>query len=62
MGNYIHNQMEWNVCVLCFPFNLLLSQNNTISLRGLRKSARRRACALMGVHGAALDIKIYIIY
>jgi hypothetical protein len=23
----------------------------------LRKSARRRVCALMGVHGAALDIK-----
>jgi hypothetical protein len=24
----------------------------------LRKSARRRACALLSVHGAALDIKI----
>jgi hypothetical protein len=33
------------VCAL-FPENLLLSQNNNISLRGLRKSARRRACAL----------------
>jgi hypothetical protein len=33
------------VCAL-FPVNLLLSQNNNISLRGLRKSARRRACAL----------------
>jgi hypothetical protein len=37
------------VCAL-FPANLMLSQNNNISLRGLRKSARRRACA-------ALDIK-----
>jgi hypothetical protein len=34
------------VCVLCSPVNLLLSQNNNISLRGLRKSARRRACVL----------------
>jgi hypothetical protein len=33
------------VCAL-FPVNLLLSQNNNISLRGLRKSARRCACAL----------------
>jgi hypothetical protein len=32
-------------CAL-FPANLLVSQNNNISLRGLRKSARRRACAL----------------
>jgi hypothetical protein len=48
------------VCAL-FPVNLLLSQNNNISLRGLKKSARRRACALLSVHGAALDIKIYII-
>jgi hypothetical protein len=29
-----------------FPVNLLLSQNNNIILRGLRKSARRCACAL----------------
>jgi hypothetical protein len=28
----------------------------------IRKSARRRACALLSVHGAALDIKIKIIY
>jgi hypothetical protein len=34
------------VCVLCYPVNLLLSQNNNISLRGLRKIARRRAYAL----------------
>jgi hypothetical protein len=34
------------VYVLCSPVNLLLSQNNNINLRGLRKSARRRACAL----------------
>jgi hypothetical protein len=33
------------VCAL-FPVNLLLSQNNNIILRGLRKSARRCACAL----------------
>jgi hypothetical protein len=46
MGNSIHNHMEWNLCVLCSPVNLLLSQNNNISLRGLRKSIRRRACAL----------------
>jgi hypothetical protein len=26
MGNYIHNQMEWNVCA-CPPVNLLLSHN-----------------------------------
>jgi hypothetical protein len=43
------------VCAL-FPVNLLLSQNNNIRLRGLRKSPRRRACALLSVHGAALDI------
>jgi hypothetical protein len=41
------------VCAL-FPANILLSQNNNISLRGLRKSARRCACALMGVHDDAL--------
>jgi hypothetical protein len=34
------------VCVLCSPVNLLLSQNNNIRVRGRRKSARRRACAL----------------
>jgi hypothetical protein len=34
------------MCVLCSPVNLLLSQNNNISLRGLRKSARRHTCAL----------------
>jgi hypothetical protein len=33
------------VCDL-FRANLLLSQNNNISLRGIRKSARRRTCAL----------------
>jgi hypothetical protein len=33
------------VCAF-FPANLLLSQNNSISLRVLRKIARRRACAL----------------
>jgi hypothetical protein len=33
------------MCAL-FPANLLLSQNNNISLWGLRKSTRRRACAL----------------
>jgi hypothetical protein len=49
------------VCVL-FPANLLLSQNNNISLRSISKSTHRRACALMGVHGTDLDIKIYIIY
>jgi hypothetical protein len=32
--------------VLCSPVNLVLSQNNNISLRVLRKSARRRTCAL----------------
>jgi hypothetical protein len=36
--------MEY-ACAL-FPANLLLSQNNNISLRGLRKSVRRRTCAL----------------
>jgi hypothetical protein len=30
------------VCAL-FPANLLLSHNNNISLRGIKKSARRRA-------------------
>jgi hypothetical protein len=34
------------VYVLCSPANLMVSQNNNISLRGLRKSAPRRACAL----------------
>jgi hypothetical protein len=34
------------VYVICSPVNLLLFQNNNINLRGLRKSARRRACAL----------------
>jgi hypothetical protein len=34
------------VRVLCSPVNLRLSQNNNISLRGLRKSALRCACAL----------------
>jgi hypothetical protein len=33
------------VCAL-FPANLLLSQNDNISLRGLRKSMHSRACAL----------------
>jgi hypothetical protein len=32
--------------VFCSPVNLRLSHNNSISLRGLRKSARRRACVL----------------
>jgi hypothetical protein len=32
--------------VIFSPVNILLSQNNSIPLRGLRKSARRRACAL----------------
>jgi hypothetical protein len=49
----------WNGCVSAlFPANLLLSQNSNISLRGLRKSARRHSCAILRVHGAALDIKI----
>jgi hypothetical protein len=43
------------MCAL-FPANLMLSQNNKISLRGLRKSARRHACALER-ECAALDIK-----
>jgi hypothetical protein len=34
------------MCVFCSSVNLLLSQNNNISLRGLAKSARRCACAL----------------
>jgi hypothetical protein len=33
------------ICAL-FPANLLLSQNDNISLRGLMKSMHRRACAL----------------
>jgi hypothetical protein len=49
------------VCAL-FPVNHLMSQNNNMSLRGIKKSARRRACALLSMHGAALDIKIKIIY
>jgi hypothetical protein len=32
--------------VLCSLVNILLCHNNNISLRGLMKSARRRACAL----------------
>jgi hypothetical protein len=32
--------------VLCCPVNLLVSHNSNISLRGLRKSAHRCACAL----------------
>jgi hypothetical protein len=39
------------VCDL-FPVNLLLSQNNNITLRGLRKRAGRCACALLSMHGA----------
>jgi hypothetical protein len=46
------------VCVLFFPVNLMSSHNSNISLKGLRKIMRRCACALLGVHGAALDIKI----
>jgi hypothetical protein len=42
-------------CAL-FPVNLVLSQNNNISLRGLRKSAGD-AHARLSVHGAVLDIK-----
>jgi hypothetical protein len=34
------------MCVLYSPVNLLLSRNNNIDLRGLRKSARKRACVL----------------
>jgi hypothetical protein len=45
------------MCAL-FPVNLPLSQNNNINLRGLRKSAHIRECALLSVHGAALDIVI----
>jgi hypothetical protein len=40
--------MAWIVWAL-FPANLLLSQNNNIRLRGLRKIMHRRACA----HGRA---------
>jgi hypothetical protein len=43
-------------CAL-FPANLRLYQNTNISLRGLRNSARRRACALMGMHGTSLYLK-----
>jgi hypothetical protein len=32
--------------VLCFTVIIMLSQNYNISLRGIRKSARKRACAL----------------
>jgi hypothetical protein len=32
--------------VLCFTVNIMLSHNYSISLRGLRKSARKRACAI----------------
>jgi hypothetical protein len=50
---------RWNgICVCCFPVNLLLSQNNNISFRGLRKRTRIHAWALLSVHDAALDIKI----
>jgi hypothetical protein len=45
MGNSIRNQMVVVICAL-FPVNLLLSQNDSISLRGLSKSMHRRACAL----------------
>jgi hypothetical protein len=41
---YIIRWVEF-ICAL-FPDNLLLSQNDNISLRGLRKSMHRRACAL----------------
>jgi hypothetical protein len=41
---YIIRWVEF-ICAL-FPANLLLSQNDNISLRGLRKSMHRRACAL----------------
>jgi hypothetical protein len=34
------------VYVIFSPVNIMLSQNNNISLRGLRKSALRCACAL----------------
>jgi hypothetical protein len=41
------NIIRWSgMFVLCSPVNLLLSQNNTIGLRVLRKSARRYACVL----------------
>jgi hypothetical protein len=46
MGNYIHNQMEWDVRMLVLlPIFFCLTIYN-ISLRGLSKSARRCACAL----------------
>jgi hypothetical protein len=45
MGNSIRNQMVGIICAL-FPANLLLSQNDSISLRGLRKSTHRRAYGL----------------
>jgi hypothetical protein len=39
--------ISWSgMYVLCSPVNLLVSQNNTISLRVLRKSARIHACVL----------------
>jgi hypothetical protein len=50
-GSLLHGQLNTysegveSACAL-FPVNPLLSQNNNISLRGLSKSARRRACAL----------------
>jgi hypothetical protein len=39
--------IEWVefICAL-FPANLMLSQDDNISLMGLRKSMHRRACAL----------------
>jgi hypothetical protein len=45
MGNSIRNQMVGIICAL-FPANILLSQNDSIRLRGLRESMHRRACAL----------------
>jgi hypothetical protein len=41
---YIIRWVEF-ICAL-FPANLLLSQNDNISLRGLKKIMHRRACAL----------------
>jgi hypothetical protein len=46
MGNYIHNQMEWNVCVIVLLSIFCCLTIYNISLRGLRKIARRRACPL----------------
>jgi hypothetical protein len=41
---YVIRWVEF-ICAL-FPANLMLSHNDNISLRGLRKSMHRRACAL----------------